>query len=89
MKKEKMQKSTYFFNKRNKGLLLIWYMIMKTITILSTLLMPWVILLIPNKRRNAMKTNFNEETTKFLDNLNHSHRDLIEALRKIILEMKI
>lgn len=47
------------------------------------------ILLIPNKRRNAMKTNFNEETTKFLDNLNHSHRDLIEALRKIILEMKI
>lgn len=36
-----------------------------------------------------MKTNFNEETTKFLDNLNHSHRDLIEALRKIILEMKI
>lgn len=33
-----------------------------------------------------MKENFSQETTKFLDNLNHPQRELIEALRCLILE---
>ena len=35
-----------------------------------------------------MKERYNEEVTRFLDNLNHPHRELIDLLRDIILKQQ-